>query len=136
MIIVDDTRQEQTPQTPQRDEELDGLKIRQLIALRRGAIRARSWCLIAAAVCVVAAIQLIVKTVQNVRHTQSWGLRATGFTLFAVGGLMVAGIFLRRAAELKREIDQPTQPAPSKPPEFEALSDGSQRWKNLEDLTD
>jgi hypothetical protein len=136
MVIVDDTREQEAPPTPQRDEELDGLKIRQLIALRRGAIRARSWCLIAAAVCVVAAIQLIIKTVRNVRHMQSWGLRATGFTLFAVGALMVAGIFLRRAAELKREIEQPTQSAPSAPPDFEALSDGSRRWKNLEDLTD
>src|SRR5436305_15021192 len=106
--IVDDTPVELpvAPEPPP-DAELDGQKIRQLIALRRGAIRARSWCLIAAAVCGVAAVQLVVKTIQNIRHTHTWGLRPTGFVLFATGALIIASMFLRRAAELKREIDKP-----------------------------
>jgi hypothetical protein len=135
-FVVDDTPQEEEPAAPQADAELDGLKIRQVIALRRGAIRARSWCLIAAAVCGVAAVQLVIKTIQNVRHTHTWGLRPTGFVLFAVGALIVASMFLRRAAELKREIDKPPPPDPASPPVFDSLSDGSQRWKNLEDVTD
>src|SRR5437763_15876747 len=112
--IVDDTPVELpvAPEPPP-DAELDGQKIRQFTALRRGAIRARSWCLIAATVCGVAAVQLIIKSVQNVRHTHTWGLRPTGFVLFAVAALMVAGYFLRRAKELKREIDKPMLEEPA-----------------------
>src|SRR4051794_23728897 len=98
--IVDDTTDEPNEPVvaqPSPEEELDGQRIRQFTALRRGAIRARSWCLIAATVCGVAAVQLVIKSIQNVRHTHAWGLRPTGFVLFAVAALMVGGYFVRRA---------------------------------------
>jgi hypothetical protein len=132
--IIDDTSVDEINASSRDEDDLSGVRIRQIAALRRGAIRARSWCLIAAGVCVVGAIQLIIKTVQNVRHEHAWGLRPTGFVLFAIAGLMVAVFFFRRAAELKREIDKPMLPPPETPPDFEPLSDGSQRWKNLEDI--
>src|SRR5688500_3938720 len=45
------------------EEELDGLRIRQLSALRRGAFRARSWCLIVVVICAVAVIQSTIREV-------------------------------------------------------------------------
>jgi DNA-directed RNA polymerase subunit M/transcription elongation factor TFIIS len=131
--VVDDTSEAQAA-AEEREQEIDGTKIRQLSAMRRGAIRARSWCLIVVVVCLVGAVELVIKTIENVRHVRHWGLRPTGFILFAVAGVMIAVYFFRRARELKREIDKPALQDPPRPPDFSTLSDGSQRWKHLEDI--
>jgi hypothetical protein len=48
---------------------------------------------------------------------------------------MMAGSFLlRQVAALNRELRQPALTEPAAPPDFSTLSDGSQRWKNLEDM--
>jgi hypothetical protein len=118
-------------------DELDGLRIRQLTALRRGAIRARSYALIGAAACFVGAIQLVVLTV---RHVRAWGfgLQPVGYILFAIVALMLCGYAARRARQLQKEIDTPIPlpPAPPDGPDFSTLSDGSQHWKNLENVQD
>lgn len=132
--VVDDTAEAQAAAAEDREQEIDGNKIRQLSAMRRGAIRARSWCLIVVVVCLVGAVELVIKTIENVWHARRWGLRPTGFILFAIAGVIIAVYFFRRARELKREIDKPALQDPSKPPDFSTLSDGSQRWKHLEDM--
>ena len=48
---------------------------------------------------------------------------------------MMAGSFLlRQVAALNRELRRPAVTEPEAPPDFSTLSDGSQRWKNLEDM--
>src|SRR3712207_1710198 len=47
-------------------EELDGLRIRQVAALRRGAARARSYLVIGVIVCVVASVKLVLMTTDHV----------------------------------------------------------------------
>lgn len=131
--IVDDTERDDALEA-YRAAELDGLKIRQLSSLRRGAIRARSWCLIAAGVGAVGAVQLVIKAVRNIRHAHALTLRAVGFLLFAVVGTLLAIALLRRAAALKREVGKSSLPAPVTPPDFSTLNDGSERWKDLEDM--
>jgi hypothetical protein len=125
-----------TPDDRQGDfaEELDGLRIRQVATLRRGAARARSYLVIGAAVSVVAAVKLVSMAVEYVR-ANGWGPSPVGYLMFAAAALLLAGYFGRRALEAHRELKTPP-PLPPQPaePDFSTLSDGSQRWKNLEDL--
>jgi hypothetical protein len=129
MEIIDDQ-----PEKSDHPPELDGLRIRQLTALRRGAIRSRSWCLITAAVCIVGTVQLLINIVQVIRYEHSLGLRAMGYLLVAIGGCIAAIFSIWRAQILKREIDKPLLDEPKNPPDFSTLSDGSERWKSLENI--
>jgi hypothetical protein len=132
--VVDDTPLPDTQTEDARQDELNATKIRQLTALRRGAIRARSWCLITIVVCVVGSIQLLIKTGEFVWHEHRWGIRPSLFVIAVAFLLGVARFFLGRAREFKREIDKPALEDPTQPPDFSTLSDGSQHWKNLEEL--
>jgi hypothetical protein len=120
----------------ERDDELDGLRIRQLAALRRGAYRARSYAIIGAVAAFVVAVQLVIMTVQYVRSHGGWGRWPSGYALFAAAAGMVGFYFARRALEVHREIRTPAPlpPTPEGGPDFSTLSDGSQQWKNLEDI--
>jgi ABC-type nickel/cobalt efflux system permease component RcnA len=129
MEIIDDQ-----PESVEPEPELDGQRIRQLAALRRGAIRARSWCLITAGVCLVGAIQLVIFSVQLIRAPGSAWLRIPCYLMVAAAGLWLTVYFLRRARVLKREIGRSALGQPETSPDFSQLSDGSQRWKNLEDI--
>ena len=115
-------------------EELDGLRIRQVATLRRGAARARSYLVIGAAVSVVAAVKLVSMGVDYVR-ANGWGPTPVGYLMFSAAALLLAGYFGRRALEAHRELNTPP-PLPPEPaePDFSTLSDGSQHWKNLDDI--
>jgi hypothetical protein len=134
MEIIDDQPRDDSQRPPEPDVELDGVKIRQFTALRRSAIRMRSWLLIGAAVCAVGAMQLLILAVQLAHRNRSWGVWQTLY--IAIAGLAVFGIrhFLRKAGRYKREIEKPLLKDPEAPPDFSTLGDGSDRWKNLEDI--
>ena len=129
--IVDDTEDVDHAEPA---AELDGNRIRQVAALRRGAIRARSWCQIGAAAGAVVAVELLFKTVQNVAHSRTVNSRAIGFTLFAIVSATSARMMLRSARRLTAEINAPRDPGDTVEPDFATLSDGSQRWSNLNDI--
>jgi hypothetical protein len=114
-----------------REHELDGLRIRQLSALRRGAYRARSFAIIVAVACLVAAIQLTIKAFTGTAAPY----RALSGAL-AVFAFFAAVHFARRVAELQHELRTPPPMPPEPPggPDFSTLSDGSQQWKNLDDV--
>ena len=114
---------------------IDAARVRQLSALRRGAYRTRSYCFVALGLCAVAAAQLVLFAVRHVRAA-GWQLRPVGYVCGALAAAMAGAFFFRRAAELNRELRQ--RPAaladPQTPPDFSTLSDGSQSWKNLEQM--
>jgi hypothetical protein len=114
-----------------REHELDGLRIRQLASLRRGAYRARSFAVIVAVTCLVVGIQRTVKTVTGVGLL--FRVLSGGFAVLA---FLAAVHFARRVAALQRELrtPPPMPPEPAGGPDFSTLSDGSQQWKNLEDV--
>lgn len=116
------------------EADLSGQKIKQISSLRRGAYRTRSWLMIGAVSCIVGAAQLIYLAIQARRN----GLRLTalGEVLTAVLSLFLGVYFSRRALEAHREIQQSRLEEPTTPPDFSTLSDGSQRWKNLQAMTD
>ncbi len=116
-----------------RAAELDGLRIRQLATLRGAAYRSRSHAVIAMLVCAVAMVQAGIFLAQQLMHV------GFGWRVLVYAGIVVAGgfgtrFFMRRAIALHREATQTQLPAPTTPPDFSTLGDGSQRWKNLEEL--
>jgi hypothetical protein len=136
-LIVDDT--EDAAPAPEEDPEegpdpkpLNAARVRQLSALRRGAYRSRSYFFVAIAVCVVAEGQLALMTVRYVRAF-GWRPRPVGYLCGVVAAMMAAAFFLRRAAELTREL-RTRPPDAEAPPDFSTLSDGSHAWKNLEQM--
>jgi len=118
---------------PGGEDALNAFRIRQLAAARRAAYRSRSYCVIGALVCVVAAVQLAWTGVQLLRGI-GFALRPTSYLLFAILAAWAAVYFFRQAVELDREAKQSALPVPTAEPDFSQLRDGSQRWKNLEDI--
>jgi len=135
-VVVDDTSEMGPGEAPPPDEpgrpSLTAARVRQLSALRRGAYRTRSYFVIAVVACVVAEGQLAMMTVRHVRAA-GWQLRPLGYVCGIFAAMMAAAYFLRRAAELTREL-RTRAPDPQAAPDFSTLSDGSHAWKNLEQM--
>jgi hypothetical protein len=116
---------------------LNAARVRQLSALRRGAYRARSYCVVAIGLCLVGAGQLAAMTVRHVRAA-GWEWRPAGYVCGIIAAMMAAAFFARRAAELNRELRTPRRSAAAgdaqAAPDFSTLSDGSHAWKNLEQM--
>jgi hypothetical protein len=120
------------PPDPPRDE-LDQNRVRQLLVLRRSAYRRRSYAIIAMVACAVAAGQLAWMTIDY--------LRVIGVAIRPVlylAGLILAVVgtlyFARQAMTLHRETTQEFLSDPEKPPDFSTLSDGTERWRRLEEI--
>ena len=131
MVSVEPEQSE--PQEPDRSAELDGLRIRQLATLRRAAYRSRSYAIIAAVVCAFSVIQAGYLLVQQLIHIGFSG-RVVVYAGFILAGAYGAFLFTGRAIAFHREATQTLLQDPKTPPDFSTLSDGSQRWKNLEDI--
>lgn len=116
-----------------READLSEVRIRQVAGLRRGAYRSRSWLLIGAFTCVVAIAQLIHLTIRDWRLGMRLAVAIWLVLLVAVGCVLF--YFARRIRAFNQEIRQTKLPEPTTPPDFSTLSDGSQRWRNLEQLS-
>ena len=117
-----------------REPELSELRIKQISNLRRGAYRNRSWCVVGAVACLVGAAQLVQMTVREARRGSV--ILPIGFCLGAAAALVGTAYFIRSVMLLTREIRASTIPEPATPPDFSTLSDGSQRWRNLGEVSD
>jgi hypothetical protein len=122
-----------SPPAQDREDELSGLRIRQLATARRAAYRSRSHCVVGALVCVVAVVQL---TWNGIRSLLASGFGARPIAYLLVAGIAVWGavFFFRKAMELDREAKRSDLPAATGEPDFTPLSDGSQQWKNLDEV--
>jgi hypothetical protein len=118
---------------PDREDELSGIRIRQLAAARRASYRARSHCVVGALVCVVAGGPAHVERRARASHD---GLRLRAIAYLLVAGVAAWGAtyFFRKAIELDREANGATSPPVAGEPDFAPLSDGSQQWKNLDEV--
>lgn len=121
------------PQESDRADELDGLRIRQLATLRRAAYRSRSHAIVAMLVCAAAVVQAGFLLVQHLLRI-GFDARLLLYAAFILAGAYGALFFYRRALALHREATQSHLDNPTTPPDFSTLSDGSQRWKNLEEI--
>lgn len=115
------------------EEEISELRIRQIALERRSLYRIRSYFVIAAAACAVVAIQLAWMIIDRAR-AGVWDKRAVGYLLFDVLAIIATPHFIRRAVAAHREAARSRIAAPTSPPDFSTLGDGSQRSKNLENI--
>ena len=116
-----------------RAAELDGLKIRQIALARRSAYRARSYALIGAFACLVIIAQLVYLIITQ--------LRTAGLTVYALAYVLMiplcgfASVYcFGRAKRYLVEAMTTKLSKPANDPDFSPLSDGSQRWKELENI--
>lgn len=116
------------------DSELSELRIRNISNLRRGAYRSRSWLIIAAGICVVGAAKSVQLTFVGIRGHLYWA--ATGDALFTLAALILASFTIQKIVALTREIRSSRLQEPTEPPDLSNLSDGSQRWKDLENMAE
>ncbi len=118
------------------DDHLNSTRIRQMAALRRGAIQSRSYCVIALGGCVVAAAECVFEAVRRWPKPVSFRgiLVCALFLLSAAALLVLGGYFLRLAGRFHREAKRSAILPPEAPPDFSKLQDGSQIVKNLEDM--
>jgi hypothetical protein len=121
------------------DEELSGLRIRQIAALRRGAYRSRSYCIIGAATCLAAVINLALLIFHSIVDSRL-ALRPIGYLVLGSYVVLIAvalwgvNYFVRRVIDLTRELGKTLLEEPADPPDFSTLSDGTQHVKHLEEM--
>jgi len=132
-MLQDHVMQDDSPEADPRDAELNGLKIRQIALARRTAYRARSYALIAAFACIVIVAQLI--------YLIATQLRGAGLSIYGLAYMLMlpllgfgAVAFLARAKRYLIEATQTKLTEPPDQPDFSSLSDGSQRWRDLENI--
>jgi ribosomal protein S27E len=133
--IVDDTEPDAEEEIePARDDELDENRIKQVASLRRSLYRARSYCVVGMITCIVTAIQLVLYAIRFARAGEA--NKTIGFILCAIAALIGGWFLYVKGSSINREIASLMHhDEPAAPPDFSRLSDGSQRWKNLEDMT-
>jgi ribosomal protein S27E len=129
--IVDDTVA--VPEGPQ-EKAVDQNRVARLAALRLGNIRARSWWVIGLGICVMAFLDALRRAALYVLVLHHWGVWPTVDVAIALLAIRWALLCRRRAADLKIEIDRSAISEPATPPDFSTLSDGRDRWKNLENV--
>lgn len=128
--VEDDLPTDDQP-PPHKTDDLNEARIRQIAKLRRSAVRSRGYLLVGGILCVVLGIQLCWTGI----------VRFGGYKISASAFIMAAAVLFAlsirafvRAHQLKREAKASALSQPSAPPDFSQLSDGSQTWKNLEDM--
>jgi hypothetical protein len=118
------------------DDHLNSNRIRQMAALRRSAIRTRSYCVVALCGCIVGSAEFVFDAVRrwpvpvNLKGIVVAGL----YFASAIGLLLLAGYFFRLSRQYHREARQTAMPPPAGSPDFSQLQDGSQVVKNLEEM--
>jgi hypothetical protein len=124
-------------ETDPSDEHLNSNRIRQMAALRRAAIRTRSYCFIGLCVCVVGIAQLVFETARDwpvpfsVRGV--WLPALYIVCMIALGAWAIPAL-LRLLIRFHREAKESAIPPPDRPPDFSSLQDGRQFAKNLENV--
>jgi hypothetical protein len=119
--------------TREPEGELDGLRIRKMVQVRRSAIRARTYAVVIMICCLVMGVQLIFTDIQEV-HSYGWDQWAILYAVLA--GLMAIGATVSsgKAAVLHRESKFSSTAETEHAPEFDPLSDGSHHVKNLQEM--
>ncbi len=120
----------------EREAELDGVRIRQLAALRRAMGRTLTYILVAAFGCLGAAAQLVFMIWQFLHGPGASASRLIpiGYGMGAVAAVMGAVAFFRHSRRVRAELAKPALETPAAEPDFSTLDNGSQQWKDLHSL--
>ncbi len=122
-----------------RARDLDGARIRALSVERRATIRQRSYFVVGAGACVVGIGQSIYMLILGRSSMSEFAIpfsRGQRLSLFILilWFLYGARFFFRKVKAYNAELSKPVLTDPIEPPDFEPLSDGSQTWKQLEEM--
>jgi hypothetical protein len=117
-----------------RESAFDKLRIENCTALRMGAIRARSWWLIALCMTLLVALDMLGRTAIFIWVFHRLDAVQCLRIALTIGTLYFARHAWRRARAFKLEIEQSAIPEPTTPPDFSTLGNGSERWKHLENV--
>jgi hypothetical protein len=128
--VVDDTNPELTELD--RLAAFDKLRIQNHTKLRMAAIRARSWWLIALVLALLVEVDMVINAIVYL-WAHSWGWAILRLILGTIA-FLAARHAHRRAAEFKLESQQSALEEPTVPPDFSTLNNGSDRWKELENI--
>jgi DNA-directed RNA polymerase subunit RPC12/RpoP len=130
--VVDDTKSDIAE--IDRQNAFDKLRIDNYAALRLSAIRARSLWLIGLCLAIFTEVSMLGGAIDYVRMSHRWGWWPSFELLIAVLAGRIAFFAWRRMQHFKREMDHSAIPEPDTPPDFSALGDGRDRWKDLENV--
>jgi hypothetical protein len=111
---------------------MSAARVRMLSARKRSLLRTRTYILVAAIVLAVAAIALVIKSVQGTVAMGSVGVRQALLFLSAWPCGYAAARLLRLYRQHTKLLLASELAEPTSPPVFSGLSNGDQRWKNLE----
>jgi hypothetical protein len=116
-----------------REQELDGLRVRNLVVAKRAAIRSRTYAIVGAVLCLMTAIDMVISTVTDVRKG-GWHPKEVGYVMVAAAALLALIPLVQNAILYGRESKAVVIPEPETPPDFSTLSDGSQISEQLKDV--
>lgn len=145
----------------EKESELDSLRMRQIIAMRRAAVRSRTYWLLGLLLCATGIIEMARLIIVHVfMNHEGWHRKTTGYAV-AIGALVLgASHCIGRAKHWQKEsrAELPTgkcancgydlysrddrcprcstltPPRPVSAPDFSTLSDGSQVARDLDDI--
>ena len=113
---------------------MDAMRVHELARGRRATIRARSWLIVGMVGCVAVAGEMIRKAVVAVRGLHAVSLRAVDVRRRGDGRDRDGGVPRPPRPGDLGELAKPLLQDPETPPDFSTLSDGSQHWKNLDQM--
>ncbi len=131
-VVHDDLSHHESISAEAQKHELDNNQIKKITHIRRTAVRSRGYLLVGSIFCAALGVQTVWNSVGRFRSNENTIAAAylmAGAILFAL-----AWKALVRAQHFKREADASALSDPKTPPDFSRLNDGSQSWKNLEDM--
>jgi hypothetical protein len=112
---------------------LDRLKVARLAAVRRAAIRARSYCLVGFYACLVSAADLVWMAVWRIVALRQI-VRPSLYAIAALGLIWFGCHLLKKSRAFAREAAQSLPDSPPDNPDFTNLGDGSQIARDLENM--
>jgi hypothetical protein len=117
------------PSEPEGESKLSAARVRMLSQRRRAMVRTRSFALIG----VFGMLGLGLACVLRVSAVANWTVRGA-YVLLAGFALWGAWRMWIKAGGLSKQLARSDLDEPESPPSFEGLSDGSQQWRNLEEI--
>lgn len=114
-------------------DELEGTRIARIVNERRAIARTRGYCIVLLAACAIVALQLLWYAIHAIGTSP---IPAIGYAAAAIILIVIATDLRKRVIALGVSLSRSSLTEPTTPPDFTALSDGSQRARNLDNITD
>ena len=119
--------------TDTREDELSALRIQNFSTLRRATYRSRSHFIVGAAATFIADVEMLMLISRSLPR-RAW-LNTFAALCVGVAMSMLFWHCVKRVMQLTKELRESKLESPTEPQDFSNLGDGSQRVRDLENLT-